>query len=170
MLLATEELVNVVEAELRLGHVSHERLPQREVSVYELVDFVKPDVHELVQTSFELVASRKEEAAAIFYGTLFELAPEAPPLFVKTDMRVQGEVLMNMIGAAVRGLDRLDELKPAFPSPPSRIPRDARDDSCCASNHGIKPLRAHADRDFPGRVSALLPLRRGSSRVPALRS
>jgi hemoglobin-like flavoprotein len=52
-------------------------------------------VHELVQTSFEL-------------------APEARPLFVKNDMRVQGEILMNMLGAAVRGLDRLDELKPAL--------------------------------------------------------
>jgi hemoglobin-like flavoprotein/ferredoxin len=112
--LATEELVNVVEAELRLGHVSHERLPQREVSVYELVDFAKPDVHELVQTSFEIVAARKEEASAIFYGKLFEIAPEARPLFAKTDMRVQGEMLMNMIAAAVRGLDRLDELKPAL--------------------------------------------------------
>jgi hemoglobin-like flavoprotein len=112
--LATEELVNVVEAELRLGHVSHETLRQREVSIYEIVDFAKPDVHELVQTSFELVAARKTEAAAIFYGKLFELAPEARPLFAKNDMRVQGEMLMNMLGAAVRGLDRLDELKPAL--------------------------------------------------------
>ena len=112
--LATEELVNVVEAELRLGHVSHETLRQREVSLYEIVDFAKPDVHELVQTSFELVAARKTEAAAIFYGKLFELAPEVRPMFVKNDMRVQGEMLMNMLGAAVRGLDRLEELKPAL--------------------------------------------------------
>jgi hemoglobin-like flavoprotein len=29
-------------------------------------------------------------------------------------MRVQGEMLMNMLAIAVRGLDRLDELKPAL--------------------------------------------------------
>jgi serine/threonine protein kinase/hemoglobin-like flavoprotein/class 3 adenylate cyclase len=112
--LATEELVNVVEAELRLGHVSHETIKQRDVSIYEIVDFAKPDVHELVQTSFELVAARKEEASALFYAKLFEIAPEVRPLFAKTDMRVQGDMLMNMIAAAVRGLDRLDELKPAL--------------------------------------------------------
>ncbi|HET7435690.1 MAG TPA: protein kinase [Thermoanaerobaculia bacterium] len=112
--LATEELVNVVEAELRLGHVSHDTIRQREFSIYEIVDFAKPDVHDLVQTSFELVYARKQEAATIFYGKLFEIAPDVRPLFSKTDMRAQGDMLMNMLGAAVRGLDRLDELKPAL--------------------------------------------------------
>ncbi|HEX8169395.1 MAG TPA: protein kinase [Thermoanaerobaculia bacterium] len=112
--LATEELVNVVEAELRLGHVSHETLRQREVSLYEIVDFAKPDVHELVQTSFELVFARKEEAATIFYAKMFELAPELRALFAKTDMRVQRDMLMNMLAATVRGLDRLEELRPAL--------------------------------------------------------
>jgi hemoglobin-like flavoprotein len=99
---------------MRLGHVSHETLKQREVSIYEIVDFAKPEVHELVQTSFELVAARKEEASALFYGKLFEIAPEARPLFANTDMRVHGDMLMTMIAAAVRSLDRLDELKPAL--------------------------------------------------------
>jgi len=114
--LATEELLNVIEDDVRLGSVSHETLAlrDREVTLYEITDFVKPDVHELVQTSFELVAARKEEAAMLFYRKLFEIAPDVRPLFAKTDMRVQGEMLMNMLAAAVRGLDRLDELKPAL--------------------------------------------------------
>jgi serine/threonine protein kinase/class 3 adenylate cyclase/hemoglobin-like flavoprotein len=114
--LATEEMLNVVEDDISVGNVSRETLAlrDREVTLYEIVDFVKPDIHELVQTSFELVAARKEEAAALFYLKLFELAPEVRPLFAKTDMRVQGEMLMNMLATAVRGLDRLDELKPAL--------------------------------------------------------
>lgn len=112
-LLATEELVNVVEAELRLGHVSHDMLPQREVSVYEIVDFAKPDVHELVQTSFEIVYAKKEEAAATFYAKLFELAPEVRSMFSR-DMRVQGEMLMNMLSSAIRGLDKPEEIKAAL--------------------------------------------------------
>lgn len=114
--LATEEMLNVVEDDIHVGNVSRETLAlrDREVTLYEIVDFVKPDVHELVQTSFELVAARKEEAAALFYRKLFEIAPEVRPLFAKTDIRVQGEMLMNMLATAVRGLDRLDELKPAL--------------------------------------------------------
>jgi ferredoxin/hemoglobin-like flavoprotein len=114
--LATEEMLNVVEDDISVGNVSRETLAlrDREVTLYEIVDFVKPDIHELVQTSFELVAARKEEAAALFYMKLFELAPEVRPLFAKTDMRIQGEMLMNMLATAVRGLDRLDELKPAL--------------------------------------------------------
>jgi class 3 adenylate cyclase/hemoglobin-like flavoprotein len=114
--LATEEMLNVVEDDIRVGHVSRETLVlrDREVTLYEIVDFVKPDVHELVQTSFELVAARKEEAAALFYSKLFELAPEVRPLFARTDIRVQGEMLMNMLATAVRGLDRIDELRPAL--------------------------------------------------------
>ncbi|HEU4886696.1 MAG TPA: protein kinase [Thermoanaerobaculia bacterium] len=114
--LATEEMLNIVEDDIHVGNVSRETLllRDREVTLYEIVDFVKPDVHELVQTSFELVAARKEEAAALFYMKLFELAPEVRPLFAKTDMRVQGEMLMNMLAIAVRGLDHIDELKPAL--------------------------------------------------------
>ncbi|MDP9191886.1 MAG: protein kinase [Acidobacteriota bacterium] len=114
--LATEEMLNVVEDDVSVGNVSRETLAlrDREVTLYEIVDFVKPDVHELVQTSFELVAARKEEAAALFYMKLFEIAPEVRPLFASTDIRVQGEMLMNMLATAVRGLDRLDELKPAL--------------------------------------------------------
>jgi ferredoxin len=75
--LATEELLNVVENDVRVGSVSHETLRDREWTLYEIADFVKPDVYELVQTSFELVAARKEEAAALFYLKLFEIPPRS---------------------------------------------------------------------------------------------
>ena len=114
--LGTEELVNIVESAVQFGHVSRETLVlrDREVTLYEILDFAKPDIHYLVQQSFELVAARREEASALFYEKLFQIAPEVRPLFARTDMRVQGQMLMNMLAAAVRGLDRLDELKPAL--------------------------------------------------------
>jgi ferredoxin/hemoglobin-like flavoprotein len=107
-ILATEELLNIVEGQVHTNVAAH----GDKHTLHEVVDFSKPDVHSLVQTTFEIVHARKDEAAAIFYEKLFEIAPQVRPLFAKTDIRVQGQMLMNMIGAAVRGLDRLEELRP----------------------------------------------------------
>jgi nitric oxide dioxygenase len=65
----------------------------------------------LVRESFAKVAPIAEQAAGMFYGRLFELAPPLRMLF-KTDIKEQGRKLMTMIGAAVNGLDRLPELVP----------------------------------------------------------
>ena len=115
-ILATEELVNIVESDIATGHVVHELLAgrDREHALYEILDFAKPDTHYLVQTSFEKVAARKEEAAQLFYTKLFEIAPQVRPMFANVDINVQGVMLMNMVAAAVKGLDRLDELKPVL--------------------------------------------------------
>lgn len=113
-ILATEELINVVEGDVTTGGVSHELLGKsdREYTLYEILDFAKPDVHYLVQSSWEMISARREEAARIFYSRLFEIAPNVRTLFAGVDVNVQGAMLMNMIAAAVRGLDRLEELKP----------------------------------------------------------
>jgi len=112
-ILATEELINVVD-QVTYGSVTHERVGDRELTVYEILDFTKPDTHYLVQTSFEIIAARKDEAARLFYKHLFEIAPQTRSMFDNVDMTVQGAMLMNMIAAAVKGLDRLDELKPVL--------------------------------------------------------
>ncbi len=65
----------------------------------------------LVQDSFKSVAPIADEAAALFYGRLFELDPQLRKLF-KTDMPEQGRKLMTMIGMAVRGLDNMAMLGP----------------------------------------------------------
>ncbi|HEX7706126.1 MAG TPA: protein kinase [Thermoanaerobaculia bacterium] len=111
-ILATEEMVNVVEGDVRATLASHEVINSREVTLYDVVDFARPDTHYLVQSSWEKVAARREEASALFYSKLFEIAPAVRPMFDGVDMRVQGSMLMNMISAAVRGLDRLDDLTP----------------------------------------------------------
>ncbi|HVR41525.1 MAG TPA: globin family protein, partial [Thermoanaerobaculia bacterium] len=113
-ILATEELINVLDESVTYGHVNHERLGEREFTVYEILDFAKPDTHFLVQSSFEAVAARRDEAAKIFYDHLFTIAPQTRAMFANVDLAVQGAMLMNMIAAAVKGLDRLDELKPVL--------------------------------------------------------
>ncbi|MDX1950868.1 MAG: globin family protein [Verrucomicrobiota bacterium] len=63
----------------------------------------------LVQSSWEKVLPISDQAAALFYGRLFELDPELKPLFT-SDLREQGKKLMQMIGIAVRGLTNLEQI------------------------------------------------------------
>ena len=67
---------------------------------------------ELVQTTWEKCVPIADQAAALFYGKLFELDPNLKPLF-KTDIKEQGRKLMTMITMAVRGLSDLGRLVPA---------------------------------------------------------
>ncbi len=71
-----------------------------------------PHQIELVQTSFAKVVPIAEQAAALFYARLFELAPGVRPLF-KADVSDQGRKLMAMLGTVVNGLTRLDTIVPA---------------------------------------------------------
>lgn len=68
---------------------------------------------ELVQSTFPSIALASAQISAAFYARLFELDPSLQPLF-KGPMPEQGYKLMQMIGTAVMGLDRLDELAPAI--------------------------------------------------------
>jgi adenylate cyclase len=113
-ILATEELLNVIEGDVVTGTVSHEMIGKREYTLYEIADFAKPDTHFLVQSSWEAVNERREEASEIFYSKLFQIAPDTRRMFEGVDMRVQGTMLMNMVAAAVQGLDRLEELTPTL--------------------------------------------------------
>lgn len=66
----------------------------------------------LVQKTFAKVVPIADTAASLFYGRLFEIDPALRPLF-KGDLVEQGRKLMQMIGVAVNGLDRLDQIVPA---------------------------------------------------------
>lgn len=72
---------------------------------------MSPTQIDLVQTTFADVKPIAATAAELFYGRLFTLDPALRPLF-KGDMQRQGELLMTMIGAAVRGLSNLEALAP----------------------------------------------------------
>ena len=66
----------------------------------------------LVITSFGQVAVIAEQAAELFYGRLFVIAPETKILFKDTNMREQGRKLMQTLGTAVAHLDNIEALVP----------------------------------------------------------
>jgi hemoglobin-like flavoprotein len=70
-----------------------------------------PQDRQLVQESFAMLVPIADQAAALFYRNLFDRDPALKALF-RGDMVAQGRKLMQMIGAAVNGLDRLDGLVP----------------------------------------------------------
>jgi hemoglobin-like flavoprotein len=72
-----------------------------------------PHTTTLVQHSWSQVLPIAPQAAALFYVNLFKLDPTLQPLF-KGDMAAQGQRLMQMIGAAVNQIDRLDVLLPVL--------------------------------------------------------
>ncbi len=71
-----------------------------------------PEQIALVQGSFKKVVPIAGPAADIFYAKLFEIAPQVRSLFPE-DMSDQKKKLMQMIGIAVNGLTKLDEILPA---------------------------------------------------------
>jgi hemoglobin-like flavoprotein len=71
-----------------------------------------PEQVTLVQRSFAKVAPIAEPAAAMFYGRLFEIAPEVKPLF-HGDMAEQGRKLMGTLAVVVNGLTNLEAILPA---------------------------------------------------------
>jgi nitric oxide dioxygenase len=66
---------------------------------------------DLVQKSFAKVAPIADQAARLFYGRLFELAPQVKPLF-KRDIDEQGRMLMGALSTVVNGLKDLDVIVP----------------------------------------------------------
>lgn len=72
-----------------------------------------PEQVSLVQDSFRQVVPIKDQAAALFYGRLFEIDPSAKPLFTTTNMAEQGAKLMATIGFVVAGLQRPETVVPA---------------------------------------------------------
>jgi hemoglobin-like flavoprotein len=71
-----------------------------------------PQQVELVQASFAKVVPIAEQAAALFYGRLFETAPETRALF-RGDMDAQGQKLMAAITTVVTSLGEFEAIAPA---------------------------------------------------------
>jgi len=65
----------------------------------------------LVQDSFATIAPIADDAAVLFYQRLFELDPSLESMF-RGNMAEQRKKLMQMLTAAVKGLDRLEQLVP----------------------------------------------------------
>ncbi len=67
----------------------------------------------LIRDSFAQVEPIAEAAAKMFYGRLFEIAPETKALF-KGDMKAQGRKLMGSLKTLVAGMNRADQVVPAL--------------------------------------------------------
>ena len=71
-----------------------------------------PDQVKLVQQSFAKVAPISEQAAVLFYGRLFEVAPGVRAMF-PDDMTEQRKKLMATLAVVVNGLTNLEAVLPA---------------------------------------------------------
>ena len=71
-----------------------------------------PQQVSLVQDSFRKVVPIAGTAADLFYGRLFETAPEVRPLF-PADLSEQKRKLIQMLAVAVNGLSQPEEIVPA---------------------------------------------------------
>lgn len=71
-----------------------------------------PHQVKLVQESFAKVAPIADQAAAMFYGRLFDIAPQVRPLFPK-EMAEQQRKLMATLAVVVNGLANLETIFPA---------------------------------------------------------
>ena len=71
-----------------------------------------PEQIKAIQESFAKVVPISEQAAALFYGRLFEIAPSVKPLF-RGDMTEQGRKLMATLAVVVNGLTNLESIFPA---------------------------------------------------------
>jgi hemoglobin-like flavoprotein len=74
-----------------------------------------PDQIKLVQQSFAKVAPISEQAAELFYGRLFEIAPAVRAMF-PNDMTEQRRKLMATLAIVVNGLSNLEMILPAASS------------------------------------------------------
>ncbi|HVU44014.1 MAG TPA: globin family protein [Xanthobacteraceae bacterium] len=71
-----------------------------------------PDQVKAIQESFAKVTPISEQAAALFYGRLFEVDPALKPLF-HGDMKDQGRKLMATLAVVVNNLNNLGAVLPA---------------------------------------------------------
>ena len=71
-----------------------------------------PEQVNLVQQSFTQVAPISEQAAVLFYGRLFEVAPLVRAMF-PDDMTEQRKKLMGTLAVVVNGLGNLGSVLPA---------------------------------------------------------
>jgi len=72
---------------------------------------MNPQQIQLVRSTWQQVLPIQAAAADLFYGRLFELAPDTRPLF-KRDIHAQGAMLMATLDAVVRSLHDLGAVLP----------------------------------------------------------
>jgi len=112
--LASEDLIEPILSSLEVGRRFETRIRGRKESVrlVEILGLLENDPVFLVQSTFDLIASKADAFAADFYRCLFAQHPEIEPLFARAEMTTMRAMLMRMIGVTIRGLHNLPELLP----------------------------------------------------------
>ena len=114
-LLGTEEVVNLLEDELRFGEVLADAGARSlDRNAWEIRDLRQADGVLMIQSSFDAILPRRREAADLFYRLLFQIDPEAQALFENVDIKRQGDKLMDVLATAVQSLGRFEELRPVL--------------------------------------------------------
>jgi len=72
-----------------------------------------PSQIQLVQSALPFIAAEKEQVARLFYQRLFQLDPALRDLF-KSDMVVQGNKLITMLGTLIAGLNKPEQIVPVL--------------------------------------------------------
>jgi methyl-accepting chemotaxis protein len=67
----------------------------------------------MVQESFEKMVPHTEVISERFYEHLFRIDPSMKPLF-RTDIQSQSRKFMAMIRVTVKGLDRMEQIRPGL--------------------------------------------------------
>jgi hemoglobin-like flavoprotein len=71
-----------------------------------------PAQKKLVQSTWSKVVPIADTAAKMFYDRLFEIDPSTRPMFRGTDLAEQRRKLLQVLSAAIAGLDDLEGLLP----------------------------------------------------------
>ena len=71
-----------------------------------------PEQKKIVQRTWKLVVPIADKAATLFYSRLFEIDPSTRPMFRAETLAEQRKKLVQILAAAVSGLDDLDALVP----------------------------------------------------------
>lgn len=73
---------------------------------------MSPEEKRLVQSTWKQVIPIADQAADMFYNRLFKIDPSTRPLFAKSDLAEQRKKLIQVLSAAVNGLEHLETLLP----------------------------------------------------------
>lgn len=85
------------------------------------------DQRRLVRDSFESVLSMAGPIGLLFYGRLFEVAPDVHPMF-HNDLDLQIRKLMDMLSSVVESLDDFERVRPRL-----------EELGCQHASYGVRP-------------------------------
>ena len=80
------------------------------IAMENVVELTQTD-KDLIESSWKAVAPIQAQAASLFYGRLFAIAPQVKPLF-RTDIEEQGRKLMQVLAAIASSVRNLETLIP----------------------------------------------------------